>query len=140
MEKQWIAILLLIAVLLTVTGCSAADTVRRLDAAEDRLEAKLDYAQAQLERRIRNTGRPAQLPPAGHNPEPMLTKEQAQQIALDYLGFTADQVSRLRAEYDPDDGIPRFDVELHQGDWEYELEIHGESGQVLSCDRDHKYD
>jgi len=69
-----------------------------------------------------------------------VTKEEAEKIALDYAGFTADQVSRLRTEYEIDDGIPQFDVQFYEGDWEYEFEIHAENGKILSFDKDHKYD
>jgi hypothetical protein len=31
-------------------------------------------------------------------------------------------------------------VEFYHGDWEYEFEIHGETGKILSYDKDHKYD
>ena len=61
-------------------------------------------------------------------------------IALDYLGLTADQVQRLRTGYEIDDGIPQYDVEFLEGDWEYEFEIHAETGKILSFDKDHKYD
>ena len=73
-------------------------------------------------------------------PADALTREEAEKIALDYLGFTAEQVTRLRTEYEIDDGLPQFDIEFIQGDWEYEFEIHAENGQILSYDKDHKYD
>ena len=79
------------------------------------------------------------LPAAAADPQ-KLTREQAQKIALEHVGFTADQVTRLRTEYEIDDRIPQFDVEFHQGDWEYEFEIHAETGKILSYDKDHKYD
>lgn len=79
-------------------------------------------------------------PPAGTEDPGMLTGEQARQIALDHLGFAADQVTRLHTEYEIDDRIPQFDVEFCRGDWEYEFEIHAETGKILSYDKDHKYD
>ena len=70
----------------------------------------------------------------------MLTEEEAKQIALEYLGFTAEQIEHLRVTHEIDEGIPQFDVEFQQGDWEYEFEIHAASGKVISFDKDHKYD
>ena len=146
MRKQLTAVLMIFALLLTMVGCSAANAVQRLDAAEDRLEAKLDAAEEKLKAAV-----PASLP-VDTRPAPVetipavsefagkLTREQAEKIALDYLGFTADQVTRLHSEYEIDDGIPQFDVEFHQGDWEYEFEIHAENGRILSYDKDHKHD
>ena len=147
MRKQLTAVLMIFALLPTMmVGCSAANAVQRLDAAEDRLEAKLDAAEEKLKAAV-----PASLPvdtrpapvetiPAVSESAGKLTREQAERIALDYLGFTADQVTRLHSEYEIDDGIPQFDVEFHQGDWEYEFEIHAENGRILSYDKDHKHD
>lgn len=65
-----------------------------------------------------------------------VTREQAEKIALEHAGFTADQVTRLRTEYEVDDGIPRFEVQFHQDRWEYDYEINANTGEILSWDRD----
>ena len=151
MKKQLTAVFLIFALLLTMTGCSVANAAQKLDAAEDQVEAKLDAAGDKLEDSLRKavspapSAAPAPTVPARVPPEPTesprrLTEEEAVQIALDHLGFTADQVTRLRTEYEIDDGIPQFDIEFHQGDWEYDFEIHAENGQIISYDKDHKYD
>lgn len=164
MKKQLTAVLLSFALLLTLSGCSTVRTLRRLDAAEDRIEARLDAAEDKLEDSLRNAVVPAptvpptlpaapavpdvpavpeapvQAPPAVTESPRMLTREQARQITLDYLNLTADQVIWLHTEQEVDDGIPQFEIELHQGDWEHEFEIHAESGQILSYDKDLKYD
>ena len=69
-----------------------------------------------------------------------ITKEGARKIALDHLGLQANQVKRLRTEYEIDNGICLYDVQFVCGDWKYEFEIHAQSGQILSFDREHKYD
>ena len=167
MKKQLTAVLLIFVLVLTMAGCSVANAVEKLDAVEDLMEVKLDAVEDQLEDGLREAVSPAPaaaptLPaavptetipaPAETVPVPTetvpvpaeradkLTEAQAQQIALDHLGFTADQVTRLHAKYEIDDRIPQFDVEFLQGDWEYEFEIHAENGQILSYDKDHKYD
>lgn len=176
MKKQLTAVLLLFVLLLTMAGCSTANALQKLDAAEEIAEEKLDAVEDKLEAGLRNAVSPAPAAPAETRPVPAemppapaetqpapvevipeptapavsvpaapaeaekLTKEQAQQIALDHLGFTADQVTRLRVEYEIDDGMPQYDVEFLQGDWEYEFEIHAENGKILSYDKDHKYD
>lgn len=68
--------------------------------------------------------------------EPMLTAGEAQAIALEDAGFTADQVTRLRTEPELHDRVPHYDVEFHEGRWEYEYEIHAETGEILSFDKD----
>lgn len=157
MKIQFIALFLMFSILLTMAGCSTVNAVQKLDAAGDAVEEKLDAAEEKLEEKLRNAANPAPeaapvLPdkaPAEASSAPtqapveqprMLTEEEARQIALDYLGFTADQVTRLRSQYEIDDGIPQFDIEFYRGDWEYEFEIHAEDGRILSYDKDHKYD
>ena len=160
MKKQLTAVLLIFVLVLTMAGCTTANAVEKLDAVEDLMEVKLDAVEDQLEDGLREAVSPAPaaaptLPvavptetipaPAETVPVPAeradkLTEAQAQQIALDHLGFTVDQVTRLHAKYEIDDRIPQFDVEFLQGDWEYEFEIHAENGQILSYDKDHKYD
>lgn len=152
MKKQLTAVLMIFALLLSLSGCMAVNAVQKLDRVEDKVEAKLDAAEDRLEEGLRNAVAPAptvpaavpEEAPAAPAQEPVapqkLTQEQALQIALDHLGFRADQITRLRTEFEIDDGIPQYDVEFLQGDWEYEFEIHGENGKILSYDKDHKYD
>lgn len=65
-----------------------------------------------------------------------ITKEEAIAIALADAGFTQDQVTRLRAEFDYDDGRPEYEVDFHQDRCEYDYEIHAETGKILSRDKD----
>lgn len=134
MKKQLTAVLLIFAMLLTMTGCTVANAAQKLDAAEEVVEAKLDAAEEKLEEAL--------VPAPAINPEAAgeLTQEQARQIALDYLGITLEDAQRLRIQYEMDDGIPQYDVEFYQGDWEYEFEIHAETGKILSFDKDSRYD
>ena len=143
MYHRLFTIFLILALALTMTACSAAGTARALDAAEDKIETKLDAAENKLEDTLEKAMTPAATastkPESAKNSQP-LTQEDAERIALDHLGFTADQVTRMHTEYEIDDGIPQFDVEFHEGDWEYEFEIQVEDGRILSFDKDHKYD
>lgn len=63
---------------------------------------------------------------------PALSLEEAQSIALEHAGFTADQVTALHTEYELERGIAQYDVEFHHGNWEYNYEIHANTGEVLS--------
>ena len=144
MKKQLTALFLAFALLLTLSGCAAANAVQKMDAAEDKVEAKLDALEDKLEDSIERAIVPAPVPqetqpaaPAAPENAKLLTKEEAQQIALDYVGLTSDQVSRLHTEYEIDDRIPQYDVQFRQGNLEYEFEIHAESGQILSFDKDY---
>lgn len=65
-----------------------------------------------------------------------ISEEEARDIALAHAGLTADQVSRLRVEFDYDDGIPEYEVDFDYDGFEYDYEIHAESGKILSWDKD----
>ena len=83
------------------------------------------------------TPAPAEPAPTAPAPEPSeLTREEAQAIALKHAGFTADQVSGLRTSRDNDDRTPTYDVEFRVGRFEYEYEIHAETGRILDFDKD----
>ena len=152
MKKRLIALTLVFSLLLTAAGCAAAG--RRLDNARVRIEETLDAAGDSLEQSVRRAVTPAPaessvqtaapsempvttVPPAASDP---ITKEKAEEIALNYLNLTRDQVRRLRTDYEIDDGVGQYDVEFIAGDYEYEFEIHGETGKILSFDRDNRYD
>lgn len=65
-----------------------------------------------------------------------LTAEEAKAIALAHAGFTADQVTRLRAEFDRDDGVTEWEVEFRVDGWEYEYEINAETGEILHSEKE----
>ena len=70
-------------------------------------------------------------PPAG-----TLTQTDAEAVALEHAGAAADQVKFLHSEYEIDDRIPQYDVEFYWNNTEYNYEIHAETGEILSFERD----
>ena len=78
---------------------------------------------------------PAPAPTEAPAPE-LLTGDEAIAIALKDAGLSRDQVSRLEAEFDRDDGRPEYDVSFRQGSYEYDYEIHAETGKILSRDKE----
>ena len=83
---------------------------------------------------------PAEPAPAAPAPaeaaSPYLSREEAIAIALKNAGLEESQVTRLKAEFDYDDGRPEYDVEFRHDGWEYDYEIHAESGKILRSDKD----
>lgn len=62
--------------------------------------------------------------------------EQAKQIALKKVpGATV-----VKAEFDKDDGVPVYEIELIKDIYEYEIEIHAISGEILKYEQEHIYD
>lgn len=58
--------------------------------------------------------------------------EKAKEIALKKVPG-ADVV---KVEFDKDDGVPVYEVELIKGRYEYELKIHAKTGEILEYDKD----
>ena len=73
-------------------------------------------------------------PPAA---EEKLTREWAEEIALNHAGLTKDQVTRLKTEFDYDDGRPEYSVEFRHNGWEYDYEIHAQTGKILDWDKEY---
>lgn len=70
------------------------------------------------------------------DPAQVITPEEAEQAALAHAGLAADAVHFHRTELDADDGVLHYDVEFHDANAEYEYEIHAESGEILSFEKD----
>lgn len=66
----------------------------------------------------------------------LLTKEEAEAAALKHAGLTQADVTKLRTEYDFDDGIPTYEVDFRQGHTEYDYEIHAETGEILQAEKE----
>lgn len=123
--KLRILITFALAVLLlsALTGCQSGTVRNQLDKAEDYVEQKLDTAADKVEEAI--TPSPAATT-SNH-----ITAEEAEAIALADAGFTADRLTRIRTEYELDNGVPEYDVKFWIDDREYEYEIHAETGTIL---------
>nr|MBQ8243855.1 PepSY domain-containing protein [Oscillospiraceae bacterium] len=67
----------------------------------------------------------------------LLTPEEVRDLALTHAGLTLGQISRLRTEYELEDGLPRYEVEFHQGQREYHYEIDARTGEILEHEREH---
>ena len=79
---------------------------------------------------------PADPAPTTDNTTVSITAAEAEALALAHAGLTADQVTRLHSEYDVDNGVPQYEVEFHHDGWEYEYEVHAETGKILHSETD----
>ena len=65
-----------------------------------------------------------------------LTRDEAIAIALAHAGLTKEQVRDLDAELDKERGVLLFEVDFECGAYEYEYEIHAETGAILKSEKD----
>lgn len=65
-----------------------------------------------------------------------LTRQEAIDIALKHAGVKSDQVRDLDAELDKDDGTVHYDVDFEADGYDYDYEIHAESGKILKSKKE----
>ena len=130
--KRFIIFLLAISVLAAFAGCGQV---------EDTLENQIDIIEETLEQKVKDsvdTLSPSET--AGSftpvDPSALISPEEAQNIALEHAGVTADEVTGLHTVMDIDDGRQEYDVEFRVGHLEYEYEIDAATGKILSTDID----
>lgn len=130
MRIRFCAALLLAALAVSLfAGC--APSVRGLEALEETIENRLDAAEDAVEKALK----PAAAEPAPTGAD-LISEAEAVAIALKDAGFEQTQVTRLRTEFGYDDGRPEYEVDFHQGGYEYDYEIDAVTGEIFSRDQD----
>lgn len=72
-------------------------------------------------------------------PENLISKERAKEIALEHAGYENSEVKFLKAKLDYDDGRYEYDIEFRADDnYEYEYSINAVNGRVVEYDRDYE--
>lgn len=112
-------------------GCSPREIEQKLEAMEDSIDQRIDKIERDVEGNIPVENQ------YSANYTPVLTPEEAQNIALKHAGFTADQLTGLHTDLDFDDGIHHYDVHFYRDTMEYEYEIHADTGEIISFEQDH---
>lgn len=110
--------IILLAAVLMLTACSGRQVEDRLDAVGDKVESGLDKI-------MDNT-----------TAKPDITQEKAVAIALEHAGTTKDKITGLRTEYEVDDGVGHYDIRFLLDGKEYDCEIDGKTGEILSFEKD----
>ncbi len=65
-----------------------------------------------------------------------ITRDEAKSIALNHAGLTASQVRDLEVELDRDDGKAHYDVSFDADGYDYDYEIHAETGKILKSEKE----
>ena len=69
-------------------------------------------------------------------PEGAITAKAAEEIAISHAQVNPTEVTRLRTEFDYENGVPEYDVEFYHDGWEYDYEIHAQTGEILFWDKE----
>jgi len=75
-------------------------------------------------------------PPAPSSEKKLLTEEQAKSKALAHAGVKAADVTFVECNLDRDDGRTVYEIEFYSGNKEYDYEVDGYTGKILSFDYD----
>ena len=127
--KRKIPVLIVLAFVIgLLSACSLRQAEQKMDRIEDAVENRIDGAQEAISNAVQEA-----IPAEG---KAKLTKDEAKTIAVKDAGLTLSQVSRLRAQYEIDDGVRQYDVEFSYNGFEYSYEIHADTGKILSFEKD----
>lgn len=66
-----------------------------------------------------------------------LSKDEAINLALKHAGLSRSQVELDGVELDHEEGRLEWEIEFDSGNWEFEYEIDGHTGQILDFDQEH---
>jgi len=66
----------------------------------------------------------------------MLTKREAEDIALRQAGISRDEAENIRTEYEHDDGMAYYDIEFSHNGVEFDIKVNSDDGNIMSFDRD----
>lgn len=130
--------LAVLAIIVFLNACSPAEAEQKMEQFEEKVEQKLEDTQNALAAATisKEPTVSAETTPAPTAAPGMLTAEDAKAIAVEHAGLTGQQISRLSARYEIDDRIPQYEVEFYHNGIEYDYEIHAETGEILSFDKD----
>ena len=130
--RFWSLLLVTMLVCMAMTGCRAGSVGQKVESAGRAVERGVEAAGDSLRQSMGTTTAPE----STWSANPVLTAEEAQKIALKHAELTADQVTALHTEYEIEHGIPQYDVEFRHGNWEYDYEVHADTGEILAFSKD----
>lgn len=67
-----------------------------------------------------------------------LTADEALSIALEKAGVKKENISNLENHLEHDDGTWVYDIDFDTSDTEYSYDIHADTGDIISSDRDRR--
>lgn len=130
--RLWSLLLVAVLVCMAMTGCRTGNVGQMVESAGNVVEREAEAAGDSLQQSMETTTELESTWTAN----PGLTPEEAQKIALKHAGLTADQVAALHTQYEIEHGTPIYDVEFHHRMWEYDYEIHADTGEILAFSKD----
>ncbi len=73
---------------------------------------------------------------AACSPDTAVSADEALDIALNEVGATRENISRLERMLELDDGIPVWEIDFDYDGNEYSFDVNAENGDIVERDRD----
>lgn len=127
MRKKFLLYMLILSTLL-LTGCAGQNTedTENPSGTSSQLFQTTDQSRMRSQTKTERT-----------DSTMMISKEEAQNIAMAHAELTREQVTFTKSNLDKDDGREKYEIEFHTHDWkEYDYDIDPYSGQILGFDWD----
>lgn len=65
-----------------------------------------------------------------------ITRDEAKSIAIKHAGIDEANIIGLNIELDRDNGVLKYEVNFHSGNFEYDYDINAETGEIISSQKD----
>ena len=72
------------------------------------------------------------------NQSPIITREEANKIALSHAGVSADKAERFESKLEWDDRRQVYEIEFDSSGYEYDYEIDAKTGEIIKFDKELK--
>jgi len=126
MIKKFIGFILVLCAVFFLFGGCGKQIEQAGDAIEKGMETVREAADRFMEGQAKNKGRE------------LISKERAEEIAINYAGVTREQITDISCEHEIEKGTPAYDVEFSYENTRYEYKINAENGQVMSFDMENR--
>lgn len=82
------------------------------------------------------TEKPIETSSTNPSKDNLISKDNAQKIALDHAKISATDAKRLNIELDHEDGTKVYEVEFDASGYEYSYEINATTGEIVKFDKE----
>lgn len=148
---------LIVGILGTCIAVAAVYLDYRGDIIENRIEQKIseklypDSSAEQVPENQMNAQNDAVVPPSQNNTvappsqnevaaAQKISARQAEDIALKDAGIARSDADRIFSHFEMDDGFYQYEVQIHEGEYEYEYTVSAEDGRIFEKDVDYIFD
>lgn len=65
-----------------------------------------------------------------------MSEDEAKQAALKHAGLTENDITGFDISLERDDGILKYEIDFHSGEYEYDYEVNARTGGIISANKE----